>query len=87
MASVKNSKDECQIWCQDVSECKFFTYSKNDKKCYLKTDDYGKILGPGLISGPKFCLEGLNMWLEWNYIVINILHMNSDSSWTCNIYQ
>ena len=61
MASVKNSEYECQIWCQDTSECKFFTYSKNDKKCYLKTDDFGKTIGGGLISGPKFCHEGLRI--------------------------
>jgi len=60
-AAVKESKEECQKFCQDTSGCFYFTWvdERNvalKKKCFLKnmmTIDSKK--KEGLYSGPKFC--------------------------------
>ena len=62
---VKNSKEECQKYCQDTSECLYFTWVDDThaapslrKKCFLKNlinvNNKGKKKN-GVFSGPKFC--------------------------------
>lgn len=53
----KPSAHECQIWCQIVTGCEFFTFRKRSKKCTL-TNNRGEKRAKGnngAISGPKFC--------------------------------
>ena len=54
-APKTNSAAECQIMCQSIPECNFFTWKQNSKNCFLKTSDSGITAGGGSISGPKTC--------------------------------
>jgi len=60
---VKNSKEECQKYCQDTSECLYFTWVDDthaapslQKKCFLKNLMIAKgKKKEGFFAGPKFC--------------------------------
>ena len=46
---------KCQEDCKNEVGCKFFTYNKKNKHCYLKTSDAGRRFKNGAISGIAPC--------------------------------
>ena len=61
-ATIKESKEECQKYCQDTSGCLYFTWvdithpdHSVHKKCYLKNMIVEIKKKEGTYSGPKFC--------------------------------
>ena len=57
---VKNSialnATYCQMECQQIEGCKFWTYNTGKgKDCWLKTDNQHKFHKSNMISGPKYC--------------------------------
>ena len=46
---------ECQQKCKEDKRCKFFTYSKSAKKCYLKHSKATPSAVQNVISGPEVC--------------------------------
>jgi len=52
----KNSPHECQIWCQTVIGCQFFTFKQRTSRCILTTARGEKLKkGQKAISGPRVC--------------------------------
>lgn len=61
---IKESKEECQKYCQDTSGCLYFTWVDDthpdpsyQKKCYPKHMIAKSKKKEGLYSGPKYCHE------------------------------
>ena len=54
---TSTSAQDCQVKCQTVASCLFFTFDLYNEKCYLKTSDSGKTATSTEqhISGPKRC--------------------------------
>ena len=54
-----SSPEACQVKCQEVKECKFWTYAPRDttysERCFMKTSKKGFGFSKNLVSGPKFC--------------------------------
>ena len=46
---------QCQQKCKEDKRCKFFTYSKSAKKCYLKHSKATPSAVQNVISGPEVC--------------------------------
>ena len=49
------SLPQCQINCQNVSECQFWSYEISTQKCYLKTKQNNPTKRVDFISGIKDC--------------------------------
>ena len=49
------SLQQCQINCQNVSECQFWSYEISTQKCYLKTKRNNPTKRVDFISGIKDC--------------------------------
>ena len=49
------SLPQCQINCQNVSECQFWSYEISTQKCYLKTKQSNPTKSVDFISGIKDC--------------------------------
>ena len=49
----------CQVFCQDHPDCQFWTWNKNDFKCFLKNVTSNEtpraVTNSSVISGPKYC--------------------------------
>ena len=57
-STIKASNAEkCQTSCQNVAACKFWTFLKSTKQCFLKWKrEASKSKNPeDIVSGPKFC--------------------------------
>ena len=75
---VKNSKEECQKYCQDTSECLYFTWVDDthaapslQKKCFLKNLMIAKgKKKEGFFAGPKFCRGNLISLSLFTYFII-----------------
>ena len=52
---IKNSSTECQKLCQQIDQCKYFTWRKDNKECWLKEEKGTSNYNVNAISGPKFC--------------------------------
>ena len=52
---MRDSTEECQRLCQITKGCALFTYKPAKKECWLKTNDTGRTLQDGVISGQKYC--------------------------------
>ena len=53
--STKNSATDCQLWCQEIQYCKYFTWRKDNKECWLTNEQGIGDHNENAISGPKFC--------------------------------
>ena len=53
---VRDSAIECQTFCRETDQCRFFTYDTQNKYCWLKTSKEGRRQDAyGCISGKKTC--------------------------------
>ena len=52
---VTYSATECQKMCQKVEKCKYFTWRRDNKECWLKKERGGSDPNENAVSGPKFC--------------------------------
>ena len=63
----------CQVFCQNHPNCQFWTWNKNDNKCFLKNVTSNETprteTTSGVISGPKYC----GMSLKENISELNFL--------------
>lgn len=63
----------CQVFCQNHPNCQFWTWNKNDNKCFLKNVTSNETprteTTSGVISGPKYC----GMSLKKNIFELNFL--------------
>ena len=50
------SAADCQIACQQNSECIVFGFVANGGRCVLKNKE-NPVISSGVIAGPKFCKE------------------------------
>ena len=59
LSTIKASNaEECQRSCQNVAACKFWTFLKSAKQCFIKWNQNkaSKHTNPeDIVSGPKFC--------------------------------
>merc|ERR1719186_2193174 len=55
---VVSGVEECINWCGETSECRYWTFSKSDRRCYLKTSNIGVTKDADRISGTKNCATG-----------------------------
>ena len=55
-----SSAEDCQKECRRNFRCKFFTYHKIRKDCYLKKSDSGRRQAADYISGSKNCPQSSN---------------------------
>ena len=72
-ATIQESKEKCQKYCQDTSGCLYFTWvdithtdPSYHKKCYLKKTIVKIKKKEGTYSGPKFC--------EGNFISLSMFY-------------
>ena len=49
------TEDDCAAKCKNDDGCKFWSFGLNQKICYLKTSDAGRIAKDMVISGLKPC--------------------------------
>jgi len=49
------SLGECINWCGETPECRYWSFGKSDRRCYLKTSNTGRRENSGTISGTKNC--------------------------------
>ena len=49
------SPENCQAVCHLIPDCKYFSYSMKNNKCFLKHLGYNLQPKPCYISGPKDC--------------------------------
>eukprot|EP00922_Rhytidocystis_sp_ex-Travisia-forbesii_P006696 GHVS01009740.1.p1 GENE.GHVS01009740.1~~GHVS01009740.1.p1 ORF type:complete len:737 (-),score=101.93 GHVS01009740.1:391-2601(-) len=56
-AGMTESANECQSRCQGDPGCDYFSFERNNNQCFLKASNFGKAVGSGFVSGPKFCLD------------------------------
>ena len=54
----ENGLQKCISWCGGTLACGYWTFSKSEKRCYLKTSDSGRTEHAGTISGTKNCAIG-----------------------------
>ena len=63
----------CQVFCQNHPDCQFWTWNKNDNKCFLKNVTSNETprteTNSDVISGPKYC----GMSLKENIFELNFL--------------
>ena len=52
---IKNSATACQLLCQEVEFCKYFTWRKDNRECWLKNEKGTADHNENAISGPKLC--------------------------------
>ena len=52
---VTYSAAACQKMCQEIGKCKYFTWRKDNKQCWLKKEKGGSRPNENAISGPKYC--------------------------------
>ena len=53
-----NDATSCQVECQELTECKFWTYNSETKNCWLQTEYAATNVGTTCTSctrGPKHC--------------------------------
>ena len=46
---------ECQVKCQRVAHCLYFTFESASGSCWLKTSSATAKIKEGFLSGPKYC--------------------------------
>ena len=51
------SVSQCQLLCQTSLHCKFFSFDLDNKRCWLKKSDEGKVFKTDFVSGKKDCYE------------------------------
>ena len=56
-----SSAEDCAKQCTRNKECKFFTYHKRRKKCWLKSSDSGRRPAGDHVSGRKNCPHSSNL--------------------------
>ena len=56
-----SSAEDCAKECRRNIRCKFFTYLKRSKVCWLKSSDSGRRPAGGHISGKKNCPQTSNL--------------------------
>jgi len=61
--------EECQKHCQEHPDCKYFTFNKKDRLCWLKKNLQYKDIGsfPNAISGRKFC-QVCKLWNTFSFL-------------------
>ena len=47
---------DCSLKCRSQEECRFFTYIRAKKQCYLKNSDANRFNASGFVSGDRYCL-------------------------------
>jgi hypothetical protein len=54
-SSAASSADHCATLCAEDTDCKFWTYNRVQRHCYLKYSDAGKTAKSSDVSGNKAC--------------------------------
>ena len=68
-----SSAEDCAKECRRNIRCKFFTYHKIRKDCWLKTSDSGREPARGYISGKKNCPKSSNLNGDFELIQVQKL--------------
>ena len=89
ISNVQNAFD-CQDYCKDKSDCKFFSLNDDNHICKLYDDQYRirERKGPqvGFISGPKTCpgLSGFTRNMNYEPKSLNSYLMKGDTDWVAS---
>ena len=57
---IVSGLEECIYWCGDTTTCRFWSFGKSDRRCWLKTSDSGKVENADTISGTNNCAIGIS---------------------------
>ena len=63
-----NSAEDCQLLCQITNPCRFFSFDVENKRCWLKRTNGGKVKSQNFISGLKYCNQTGNTKVYHNLL-------------------
>ena len=52
------TKEDCCTSCKNKEGCTFFTYNKDQERCWLKSSDAGRKAAENRVSGSVDCCKG-----------------------------